>query len=344
MKFEGIYPPVITPFKDDFSIDFDGFSEMVELLIDDDDPDAATQQAMLRTAIIDLKRSTNTEADVGQITVDSPVYFDIEELFKMIKDANKSSTDFGKTKSATHGKFDQMLVRTESLLNDSRYDFMLRPKKRNSTESLVGLMEEFVGLGEHRSAVTVLDLSSVPIDVTPMVCAQIGRLAYDFNFWNPQCREFPITLVCEEAHEYIPRGDHPRFKQARRIMERIAKNGRKYGVGLCVVSQRPNDVSETVLAQCGTYVCLRISNPNDQEYVRAMVPDAARGVFSALTSLASGEAVAMGEAVPMPVRLQVNRPSPPPNSTDIDFTTNWRNGGVNVDVEKLVDSWHKQTR
>ena len=128
------------------------------------------------------------------------------------------------------------------------------------------------------------------------------------------------------------------------MMERIAKVGRKYGVSLVVVSQRPHDVSETVLAQCGTYVCLRISNPNDQEYVRAMVPDAARGVFSALTSLASGEAVAMGEAVPMPVRLQVNRPSPPPNSTDIDFTTNWRNGGVNVDVEKLVDSWHKQTR
>ena len=105
--------------------------------------------------------------------------------------------------------------------------------------------------------------------------AQIGRLAYEFNFWNPQCREFPISLVCEEAHEYIPRGDHPRFKQARRIMERIAKNGRKYGVGLVVVSQRPHDVSETVLAQCGTYVCLRISNPDDQEYVRRMVPEAA---------------------------------------------------------------------
>ena len=133
----------------------------------------------------------------------------------------------------------------------------------------------------------------MPIDVTPMVCAQIGRLVYDFNFWNPQCREFPLTLVCEEAHEYIPRGDHPRFKQARRIMERIAKNGRKYGVGLVVVSQRPHDVSETVLAQCGTYVCLRITNPNDQDYVRAMVPDAARGVFTALTSLGPGDVCAI---------------------------------------------------
>jgi len=321
-----------------------GFSDLIELLIDDDDPDAATQIALLRATLIDLKRETNADADLGTITVDSPVYFSMDELFLRIKEANKHSSDFGKTKSATFGKFDQMLVRMESLLNDSRYDFLLRPKLRVSTESLVDLMQDFVGLGEKKAAVTVLDMSSVPIDVLPMVCAQIGRLAYDFNFWNPQCREFPITLVCEEAHEYIPRGDHARFKQARRIMERIAKNGRKYGVGLIIVSQRPADVSETVLAQCGTYVCLRISNPNDQDYVRAMVPDSARGVFAALTSLGPGEAIAMGEAVPMPVRLQVNRPSPPPNSTDIDFTRNWRNGGVEIDVKRLVRRWHKQMR
>jgi DNA helicase HerA-like ATPase len=321
-----------------------GLSELVELLVDDEDPDAAVQIAMLRSLVIDLKRETNADQDLGRVTVDSPVYFPLDVLFQRIKDSNKSSTDFGKTKSATHGKFDQLLVRMESLLNDSRYDFLLRPKIRTSTDSLIDLMQDFVGLGETRAAVTVLDMSSVPIDVAPMVTAQIARLAYEFNFWNPQCREFPITLICEEAHEYIPRGDHPRFKQARRMMERIAKNGRKYGVSMVVVSQRPHDVSETVLAQCGTFVCMRVSNPNDQEYVRAMVPDAARGVFSALTSLGAGEAIAMGEAVPMPVRFQVNRPSPPPNSTDIDFTKNWRHGGVEVDVRRLVSRWHKQSR
>lgn len=321
-----------------------GLGELVELLVDSEDPDAEVQIAMLRALVIDLKKEANADLDLGQITVDSPVYFPMIDLFKRIKDVNKSSTDFGKTKSATHGRFDQLLVRMESLLNDSRYDFLLRPKVRTSTGSLVNLMQDFVGLGDTRAAVTVLDMSSVPIDVAPMVTAQIARLVYEFNFWNPQCREFPISLVCEEAHEYIPRGDHPRFKQARRMMERIAKNGRKYGVSLVVVSQRPFDVSETVLAQCGTYVCMRISNPNDQDYVRALVPDSARGVFSVLTSLGPGEAIAMGEAVPMPVRFQVNRPSPPPNSTDIDFTKNWRHGGVEVDVKRLVSRWHKQSR
>lgn len=320
------------------------FAELTELFIDDDDPHAAVQQALLRSSIIDLKRETNADKDLGIITVDAPVYFGMDDLFHRIKEANKRSSDFGKTKSATFGKFDQLLVRMESLVNDNRYDFLLQPKLRTSTESLVDLMEDFIGLGDSQAAVTVIDLSAVPIDVAPMVCAQIARLAFEFNFWNPQCREFPIALVCEEAHEYIPRGDHPRYKQARRMMERIAKVGRKYGISLVVVSQRPHDVSETVLAQCGTYVCLRTTNPNDQEYVRAMVPDSARGVLSSMTSLAPGEAIAMGEGVPVPVRFQVNRPSPPPNSTDIDFTHNWRSGGADINVRALVRRWHKQVR
>ena len=205
-------------------------------------------------------------------------------------------------------------------------------------------MQDLVGIGDPPASITVLDLSAVPFDVVPLVAAQIGRLSYEFNFWNPRCREFPIFLICEEAHEYIPREDIPRFREARRSMERISKNGRKYGVGLCVVSQRPHDVSETVLAQCSSYICLRISNPDDQEYVRSMVPDAARGTFAALTSLSKGEAVALGEAVPMPVRFKVNLPDPPPNSTDIDYADKWRDGGAEVDVEKLGNNWHKQER
>ncbi|MEM1412423.1 MAG: ATP-binding protein [Pseudomonadota bacterium] len=321
------------------------FAELCELFIDEDDPHAAVQQALLRSSLIDLKRETNADADLGMITVDAPVYFPMDELFQRIKDANKRSSDFGKTKSATYGKFDQLLVRMESLLNDNRYDFLLRPRQRTSTDSLVDLMEDFVGLGgDHQAAVTVLDLSAVPIDVAPMVTAQIARLAFEFNFWNPQCREFPITLVCEEAHEYIPRGNHPRFKQAKQMMERIAKVGRKYGVSMVVVSQRPHDVSETVLAQCGTYVCLRTTNPNDQEYMRAMVPDSAQGVLSSITSLGPGEVIAMGEGVPVPVRFQVSRPSPPPNAADIDFTKSWRHGGPDIDVRQLVRRWHKQIR
>lgn len=320
------------------------FSELCELVINMGDEHASIQISYLRSTLIKLRQEANELLHLGHVTVDSPLYYSMDDLISAIKSANRETSDFGKKKSALYGKFDQVLVRLNSLLNDNRYDFLMRPKIRNSTESLPGLMRDLVGLGNPKASVTVLDLSAVPFDVVPLVAAQIGRLTYEFNFWNPRCREFPLYLICEEAHEYIPREDIPRFREARRSMERISKNGRKYGVGICVVSQRPHDVSETVLAQCSSYICLRISNPDDQEYVRSMVPDAARGTFSALTSLSKGEAVALGEAVPMPVRFKVNLPDPPPNSTDIDYSSKWRDDGGDVDVEKLVSNWHKQER
>jgi len=320
------------------------YSELIEMFVNSDDEHAALQIAFLRSCLIELKAEANAGSHVGHVTVDSPVYFSLDELISRFRDANERTSDFGKKKSATHGKFDQFLVRLESLVNDMRYAFMFKPKKRTSTETMVDLMKDFVGLGDPHAAITVLDLSAVPFDVAPVVTAQIGRLAYEFNFWNPRCQEFPLFLVCEEAHEYIPRGDNPRYKEARRSLERISKNGRKYGVGMCIVSQRPHELSETVLAQCGTFICMRISNPDDQDYVRALVPDSARGTFAALTSLARGEVIIMGDAVPMPVRLQITRPSPPPNSQDIDYGVQWREGVDDIGVEDLVRRWHTQER
>ncbi len=320
------------------------YSELCDLIVDPSDEDASIQTTFLRSILMRLKRESNQHLELGHLTVDSPVYYPMDTFVEMIETANSETSDFGKKKSPLFGKFDQLLVRLNSLFGDTRYDFLMKPRTRTSTESLAGLMRDIVGLGEQKAGVTVLDLSAVPFDVAPMVTAQIGRLAFEFNFWNPKCRDFPIFLICEEAHEYIPRLEVPRFREARRAMERISKNGRKYGVGICVVSQRPADVSETILAQCSSYVCLRISNPADQEYVRSMVPEAAKGTFAALTSLSKGEAVALGEAVPMPVRFQVDMPDPPPNSTDVDYAGKWHDGGVDIDVEGVVKNWHQQLR
>ena len=320
------------------------YEELIELLIDDDDPNASVQIAFLRGTLLELKRETNEHLDLGHITVDSPIYFPLETLLERFKFANETTADFGKTKTALTGKFDQLLVKLQSRLNDTRYDFLLRPKKRNSSESLAGLLRDFVGLGDQNAKVTVLDLSSVPFDVHPTVTAQIGRLAFEFNYWNPKCREFPIFLIAEEAHSYIPRATTVGHQGTRRSFERIAKAGRKYAVGLCVVSQRPNELSETVLSQCSTFVCLRITNPDDQAYVRALVPDAARGILEALTSLAQGEAIATGEGVPMPVRFRVTMPDPPPNAQDIEYAGMWARGPSDTDVEHIVDCWRRQRR
>jgi hypothetical protein len=320
------------------------YEEMVELLIDNDDPNASVQIAFLRGAILELKNEANEHLKLGHITVDSPIYFSMDALVERFKYVNETTADFGKTKTALTGKFDQLLVKLHSRLNDTRYDFLLRPKKRISSESLSGLLSDFVGLGSPKAKVTVLDLSSIPFDVHPTVTAQIGRLAFEFNYWNPKCREYPLFLIAEEAHSYIPRAQAGGHQGTRRSFERIAKAGRKYAVGLCVVSQRPNELSETVLAQCSTFVCLRITNPDDQEYVRALVPDAARGILEALTSLSQGEAIATGEGVPMPVRFHVTMPDPPPNAQDIDFAHMWSRGPQEADVDQIVDSWRRQRR
>ena len=320
------------------------YEELIELLIDNDDPNASVQIAFLRGTLLELKRETNSHLDLGHITVDSPIYFPMDELVRRFKYANETTADFGKSKTALTGKFDQFLVKLESRLNDTRYDFLLSPKKRTSSESLVGLLRDFVGLGDQNAKVTVLDLSSIPFDLHGVVTAQIGRLAFEFNYWNPRCREFPLFLVAEEAHSYITRDRETGHQGARRSFERIAKAGRKYAVGLCVVSQRPNELSETVLAQCSTFVCLRITNPDDQEYVRALVPDAARGILEALTSLAQGEAIATGEGVPMPVRFRVTMPDPPPNAQSIEYAGMWAKGPQDTDVEHIVDCWRRQRR
>ena len=320
------------------------YEELIELLIDFDDPNASVQIAFLRGALLELKREANQHLDLGHITVDSPIFFSLDDLLKRFKYANETTADFGKSKTALTGKFDQLLVKLQSRLNDTRYDFLLKPKKRTSSESLPGLMRDFVGLGEKRAKITVLDISSVPFDVHPTVTSQIGRLAFEFNYWNPRCREFPLFVIAEEAHADIPRDHVGGHQGTRRSFERIAKAGRKYAVGLCVVSQRPNELSETVLAQCSSWVCLRISNPDDQEYVRALVPDSARGILEALTSLAQGEAIAAGEAVPMPVRFRVTMPAPPPNAQSIEYAKMWKSGPEETDVEHIVDCWRKQRR
>ena len=320
------------------------YAELCDLLIEHSEREATNQTAFFRDCLLEGRKSENASATLGlsRVTVDTPIYFSLDELLKKMRNKNVERVD--KRQGPMFGNFDRFLMRIESKLNDQRYDFLLKPKKRNTSVSLSALLRDFVGLGEPKRAVTVIDLSSVPFDVRPTVAAQIGRLAFEFNYWNPKYREFPILLVCEEAHAYIPRASESQFAGSRKSMERIAKEGRKYGVGLAVVSQRPHEVSETVLAQCGTFICLRITNPNDQGYVRSLVPESEGDLISVLAGLGRGEALALGEAVPLPTRLQFEKPNPTPNSDDVDFYDKWINGPDDLNVDAIVKRWRSQER
>lgn len=260
------------------------------------------------------------------------------------KKANEQQMDFGKSQGPLFGAFDEFLVRFQAMFNDARYDFLFKPKRRTESASLEELLRDFIGLSEPKKQITVINLSMVPHDVRPTVSAQIARLAFEFNYWNPQRREFPILLVCEEAHQYIPRDSGHQHAATRREIERIAKEGRKYGVGLCVVSQRPLELSETVLAQCSSFICLRITNPDDQAYVRQLMPEGERDMTDLLASLRRGEALAVGESVPVPTRLQIYKPDPQPHSDDVPVADGWRNGPIDLDIERVVQNWWRQKR
>lgn len=320
------------------------FAELVELLVDRNDPKAPIQTAFLRDVVFALKAKTAKELGLSAISVDSPVYFPLSSVYEQFREANEMRTDFGKTKGPLFGQFDEFLIKLQSRLNDARYDFLLNPKRRNRSESLGGLLRDFVGLGQPKAAINVIDLSPVPFDIRPAISAQIGRLAFEFNYWNPRHKEFPILLICEEAHVYIPRDPTSQFAGARKSMERIAKEGRKYGVGLAVVSQRPQELSETVLSQCSTYICLRLTNPDDQQYVRQLVPEGETDFVNVLTALGRGEAMVLGEAVPVPIRFQFDRPDPVPNSSDVDYHRCWRDGPDDLDIDGIVHRWWRQGR
>ena len=322
------------------------YAELCDLLIEHSEREATNQTAFFRESLLEARKTENASATSGlglsRVTVDTPIYFSLDDLLEEMRAKNIERV--GNRQGPMFGKFDRFLMRIESKLNDQRYDFLLKPKKRNTSASLSEILRDFVGLGEPKRPVTVIDLSSVPFDVRPTVTAQIGRLAFEFNYWNPKYREFPVLLVCEEAHAYVPRASESQFAGSRKSMERIAKEGRKYGVGLAVVSQRPHELSETVLAQCGTFICLRITNPNDQGYVRSLVPESEGDLVSVLTGLGRGEALALGEAVPLPTRLQFDKPNPAPNSDDVDFHKMWTTGPDDLDVNAIVKRWRGQER
>ena len=321
------------------------YAELCDLLIEHSEREATNQTAFFRDCLLDGRQQENTTATpplgLTRVTVDTPIYFSLDDLIAKVRAKNVERLP---KQGPMFGDFDRFLMRIESKLNDTRYDFLLKPTKRNTSASLSAMLRDFVGLGTQKAAVTVIDLSSVPFDVRPTVAAQIGRLAFEFNYWNPKYREFPILLMCEEAHAYIPRASESQFAGSRKSMERIAKEGRKYGVGLAVVSQRPHEVSETVLAQCGTFICLRITNPDDQAYVRSLVPESEGDLVSVLAGLGRGEALVLGEAVPLPTRLQFDKPNPTPNSDDVDFYGKWKDGPTDLDVDAIVKRWRSQER
>ena len=240
------------------------------------------------------------------------------------------------------------LTQMRSRLLDRQYDFMLRPGEwepnleGKATKDLPQLLESWFG---HDKPITVLDLSGVPSQVLVRLIGAILSITYEALFWGRNLpeggRARPELVVMEEAHRYLGKdGDNP----ARDMVQRIVKEGRKFGVGAMIVSQRPSEIDETILSQCGTLIALRLSNSADQTKVKAALPDSLSGLVDTLPVLRTGEAIIMGEAARLPIRCRINLPpvGERPNSEDPRVSDAWAKARGDEDYERLAAAWRSQ--
>ncbi len=322
------------------------FEELEEMFIDPNEPTAHTQIMIFKDLVLTSKRNKNPELR-GTLTIDTPLDFDLNEVrarIQFLDSERVQGTKMGETREGPfYGQFTRFLVRMDGKTNDKRYEFIFKPKTFKTSESIVELMTRILGLDTGRN-ITVLDLSGVPFDVVNVLVSLLGRIVFDFNFWNKHRRDFPILIVFEEAHNYLPATLTGRSYAAKKTVERIAKEGRKYGVACVIVSQRPAEVSETILSQCNNFINLRITNPNDQNYIRKLVPDSMAGLLDILPSLRQGECLVLGDAVAIPIRAMVDYPDPPPDSFDIKFFDKWQKSERTTDVSEVINRWWKQER
>ena len=323
---------------------FMNFEEMREMFVDENESSSQSQIMMLKDLVLNAKKARNPELQ-AIITVDSPVYYDLNEVRAKFQfyDTERVSTSTGVREGPFFGQFSRFLVRLDSKMTDLRYGFMFKPKKFKDSNALKDILNKLLGI-ENKKQITAIDLSGVPFDIVNTIVALLARTVFDFNFWNKNKTEFPILMLFEEAHNYLPQIPTPHNRAARKIVERIAKEGRKYGVACMIVSQRPSELSETILSQCNNFVILRLTNPTDQNFVKKLVPDSFAGMFDMLPSMKQGEALFVGDATALPSRVQLDFPQPPPNSSDILFYDKWVATESPTNVGEVVDRWWKQER
>lgn len=317
--------------------------------------------------------------DLASMTADSPVPFSLKKLwFDLLEPEIKTWEDSQKTKPALEEAGDPNTLRASrykphgmgsaapfmnnigvlgirrpldqmrSRLFDRQYDFLLHPGEwepdldGNANRDLHDLLQTWLG---QEKPITILDLSGIPSTVMARLIGAILRIIFEGLFWSREKSEGgisrPLLVVMEEAHRYLSKeSDGP----ARLMVQRIVKEGRKFGIGAMIVSQRPSEVDETILSQCGTFIALRLSNSTDRSKVQASLPDNLAGVVDSLPVLRTGEAIITGEAARLPIRCRISLPDEQhrPNSEDPAVAKRWQNSRIAESYVRVAASWRAQ--
>lgn len=323
--------------------------EILGLMVDRSESAAPNQIAKFKELLQAAKESHHENKGLGipKITIDTPVYFDFEGIIKTFRDLDVQMVPGASKaliKGPLNGQFTRLLMRIDSRLNDKRYDLIFHPQNYNTSASMEDLFRNLLGEVKNKpTKIVIIDISPIPFDVRNSVISLVMRCLFDFAYWYKRVnkKSYPIAVFCDEAHIYLNDRDHT-ATPTRIAAERIAKEGRKYGISLTVISQRPREVSATILSQCNTFLCLRITNPDDQSYVKSLLPDSVKGITNMFSTLRRGECILLGDAVMMPTRIRVHPPDPKPSSDDTSFYNEWNTPHQEVDVSKVLSAWRKQ--
>jgi DNA helicase HerA-like ATPase len=329
--------------------------EMLSMMLDRSDQNAPNQASRFTLHVRELKEKTlraeSKEDVLKTFTVDSPIPYKINELVEKlhVDDTTKGiGANRQPIKGDWEGKLTRFLSRLKAKLEDRRYGFMFSPtEEANEYGWLARQIERLLNSSKENRGIKIIDFSEVPADVLPIVTGTLARLLYNVQFWMAPSKRTPVTLLCDEAHLYLPLKDNADAveRQALETFERIAKEGRKYGFSILVVSQRPSDVSKTILSQCNNFLALRLTNETDQGVIKRLIPDSLTSLTSVLPLLDTGEAILLGDAVILPSRIKLDVPSVTPDSATRDFWKEW--GKLEPDkkaLEDAVESLRKQTR
>lgn len=330
-----------------------GYEDMLAMILDRSDENAPNQAMAFSQAVIDSKKrklkDIHAQKELDTFTVDSPVPYDLEEVYTAINRLNTEMVEGqrGEKKGPFNGRFDRFLPRLEAKRTDRRHGFLFKLSAAQMDgkylQDLATTLMKASGPGT--KGVKIIDFSEVPSDIVPIVLSLVARIVFSIQQWTPDDRRHPIALICDEAHLYLPARQAADAAEARALahFERIAKEGRKYGLGLVIISQRPSELNTTVMSQCNNVVSLRLANQADKLAVANLLPDNLGGIVDVLPTLGVGEAVVVGDACILPSRIRVAEPTYKPQSETIKFWTRWSGDKAEQDLSQAVANFRRQT-
>lgn len=336
-----------------------GYEAMISMFVDRSDQNAPNQAMLMSRTVTEAKRKfleDGKHQDVlDNFTIDSPVPFDLDGVVAELNRLNTEMVEGARAGTEKQGpyfdKLSRLIARFENKRTDRRLGFLFRGgEETRKFEWLERLCATLVAgtqdQPDKKGGVKIIDFSEVPSDVLPLIVSLVARLAFSLQQWTMPGRRHPIALFCDEAHLYIPeraQGDAAN-EISISIFERIAKEGRKYGVGLIVITQRPSEVNRTVLSQCNNLIAMRLTNAEDQGVVRRLLPDSLGGFGDLLPILDTGEALVVGDASLLPSRIRITEPMAHPNSGTVDFWDEWSSKVEVGAIPAAVAGWRKQTQ